>query len=322
MSQILSQDEVDALLKGVADGSVETGTASGRKTGVQTFDLTCQERSVRGQWPGLEGILERFVGRVRTSLGAFLGAIPRVGVTGVEVVRLARVIGALPQPVSLQIFRMPPLRGQGMVVVRPELAAMIFEVFLGGNARRAKALAAREFTVIEQRVLGKLAGRVLQDLREAWRPLSPVEFAPVRSEQNPLFARIAPAEDAALMIELQVLAEGATEAQFGVCIPRAALDPILERLQSHPRDDSDTPIPAWRDRLLELIGDVELEVTVELGGRRMRLSEVLALRAGDLLQLSTGRDGPAVVRIEGCRRFLGAPGVVGGSNAVRIRERV
>jgi flagellar motor switch protein FliM len=259
---------------------------------------------------------------VRTALGSFLGAIPRVGVTGVELVRHARVIGGLPQPVSLHVFRMPPLRGQGMVVVRPELAAMIFEVFLGGHARRAKALAAREFTVIEQRVLGKLGGRILQDLREAWRPLSPVEFAAVRAEQNPLFARIAPAEDAVLMLELQVLAEGAAEAQFGVCIPRAALDPILERLQSHPRDEAETPVPAWRDRLLELLGDVELEVTVELGGRRMCLSEVLALRAGDLLQLPTGRDGPAVVRVEGCRRFLGAPGVVGGSNAVRIRERV
>jgi flagellar motor switch protein FliM len=321
VSQILSQDEVDALLKGVADGSVETGRAA-RATGVQTLDLTCQERSVRGQWPGLEGILERFVGRVRTSLGSFLGAIPRVSVTGVELVRMGRVIGGLPQPTSLQLFRMPPLRGQGMLVVRPELAAMIFEVFLGGNTRRAKVLAAREFTVIEQRVLGKLAGRILQDLREAWRPLSPVEFAPVRAEQNPLFARIAPAEDAVLVIELQVLAEGATEAPFGVCIPRAALDPILDRLQSHPRDESDTPLPAWRDRLTELLADVELEVAVELGGRRMRLSEVLALRAGDLLQLPTGRDGPAVVRLEGCRRFLGAPGVVGGSNAVRIKERV
>jgi flagellar motor switch protein FliM len=322
VSQILSQDEVDALLKGVADGSVETGAASGRKTGVQAFDLTGQERSVRGQWPGLEGILERFVGRVRTSLGSFLGAIPKVSVSGVEIARLGRVMGGLPQPVSLQLFRMPPLRGQGLLVVRPELAAMIFEVFLGGNARRATALAAREFTVIEQRVLGKLASRILQDLHEAWRPLSPVDFALVRAEQNPLFARIAPAEDGILIADLQVQAEGSAEAQFSVCIPRAALDPILERLQSHPRDDADTTLPAWRDRMFELLGDVELEIAVELGARRMRLSEVLALRAGDLLQLSTGRDGPVVVRVEGCRRFVGAPGVVGGSNAVRIKERI
>jgi len=322
VSQILSQDEVDALLKGVADGSVETGTASGRKMGVQTLDLTCQERSVRGQWPGLEGILERFVGRVRTSLGSFLGAIPKVSVSAVEIARLGRIMGGLPQPVSLQLFRMPPLRGQGMLVLRPELAAMIFEVFLGGNARRATALAAREFTGIEQRVLGKLASRILQDLRDACRPLSPVDFALVRAEQNPLFARIGPAEDAVLVADLQVQTEGSAEAQFSVCIPRPALDPILERLQSHPRDDADAPLPAWRDRLLELLGDVELEIAVELGGRRMRLSEVLALRAGDLLQLPTGRDGPVVVRVEGYRRFVGSPGVVGGSNAVRIKERI
>jgi flagellar motor switch protein FliM len=317
--KILSQDEVDALLKGVADGTIPADAGSGAGRGVRTLDLTSQERSLRGRAPNLEVALDRFVRAARGTLGSFLGRIPEVSLAGLELVKFATVTARLARPVGLQLFRMPPLRGQGMVVVTPELAAMLLEAVCGGQPGRRTPLAAREFSAIEQRMLERLGARVLEDLREAWRPLAAIEFGLLRSETNPALAPIAAPQELVLTIDLAVAGEGAG---LTFCLPDAALDPIRHRLHANPTDESEAPASVWSERLRALVGAADLELTAELGTRRMRVSEVLALRAGDVLALPTGREGPVLVRVEGRPRFLGAPGVAGSSNAVRITARL
>ena len=317
MSQLLSKDEVDALLKGVADGEVPAGTAASRGR-VVSLDLTSQERSVRGRSPGLELVADRFARTVRTTLGALVGKLPAVAVASLELRKLAAVNERLPHPVSLQLFRMPPLKGEGLLIVPPALAALLFEVFFGGDARHPTPLAAREFSAIEQRVLERLGTRVLHDLREAWRPLAAVEFALLRSDRNPTLAPIAAPQDLVLVIELSVGIDAGEPTALTLCIPNAALDPIRRALETAPGSEREAPATSWSDRLRGLVAPTELEVIAELGTRRMRLSEILALQAGDVIPLPTGREGPVLVRVEGRPLFVGAPGVSGASNAVRI----
>jgi len=321
VSQLLSKDEVDALLKGVSEGGVPDGGTRG--TGrVVPIDLTTQERNLRGRYPGLDLAIDRLARSLRTTVGAILGKLPAIDVTALELVKFTTVTARLAPPVSVQFFRMPPLKGQGLIVVPAGLAALLFEAFLGGDARRRTALPAREFSAIEQRVLERLGTRILHDLREACRPLGAIEFALVGSERGTMLASVAAPQDLVLLIDLAVAVEGEEPVSVSLCIPNAALDPIRRALDAKPGLEREVRASSWSDRLRELIAPLEVELVAELGSQRLRLADVLALKAGDLLTLRTGREGPVLVRVEGRPVFTGAPGVAGNSNAVRVTAAV
>jgi flagellar motor switch protein FliM len=317
MSKLLSQDEVDALLKEAPAG--EGGTAP---AGIRTVDLTSQERSLRGRLPGLELVLDRFVRAIRPSLGAYLGKLPQVAVAGLELVKYARVLERLAPPLTLQLFRLAPLRGHGMLILQGPLAAALLEVAFGGSAARSRPVAGREFSPIELRALERLGGRVLADLQLAWRPLATLEPTLVRSETNPLFAPVAAVQDLVVLLDLRVDVAGLENAVLSVCIPNAALDPLRERLQATPGGEREAPETSWGDRLRSVLAATELELTADLGTAQLTIGDLLKLRSGDVLSLATGRDGPVVVRIAGAARFTGAPGVAGAHNAVRLSGRV
>jgi flagellar motor switch protein FliM len=323
MSQILSKDEVDALLKGVSDGAIPAGGDAGAaRPGVQTLDLTSQERSLRGRLPGLELVVDRFAKRLRVSLGTFFGQLPTASVGALELMKFASFLDRLPKPVGLQLFRLGGLRGQGLMVASPGLVAALLQVLFGGRPGRKVPIAGRELSAIEQRVLERLVVRVLQDFQEAWRPVAALELAFARAESNPRFAAIAGAQDLVLVLEMRVEVEAAEDATFSLAIPNAALDPLRQRLQVSVDDAGAGPATAWGDRWRELIAGAELSVAAELGRHRLPLRAVLALKPGDLIGLDTGRDGPVVVRVEGRPRFLAAPGVAGSHNAVRLTARL
>src|SRR5690349_15073650 len=322
MSQILSPEEVNALLKGVADGDVAAGGDAGSARGVRVVDLTSQERSLRGRLPGLELVLDRFVRALRPSLGGFFGRIPGVAVTGVEVVKFARVIEGLAQPVSLQLFRLTPLRGQGMVVLRGPLVGTLLQVFFGGDVTRTAPVAEREFSSIELRALERFGARLLADFREAWKPVLALEFARARSETNPAFAAIVGPQDLVVRLDVQIAVEGAEQGTISICIPNGAFEALRPKFTATSGDETEPPPAAWGDRIRSVLAGAELEIAAELGTRRMLVREVLALVPGDVIALATGRDGPVVVRVEGRPRFVGAPGMSGGSNAVRVTGRL
>ena len=324
MSNILSQDEVDALLKGVSDGAVATDGPAGDagRAGVQTLDLTSQERNLRGRVPGLELIVDRFTKSLRALMGTFLGTLPNVAVGALELRKFSGFMQKLEPPTTMELFRMAPLRGQGMLVASPGLVATLLQIAFGGRPHRKVAISGRELSPIELRVVERLAHRVLADFSEAWRPVAAVDFAFQRSEVNPRFAAIAAAQDLALVLEMRIELEGVDDAAVSLCVPNAALDPIRRQLQATIGVEAEAPGESWGDRWREVIGAAEIDVKVELGTTAMPLGGVLALKVGDLVSLDTGRDGPVVVRVEGRPRFLGAPGISGGRHAVRVTARL
>ena len=325
MSDILSQDEVNALLKGVADGAIPAGSdAGGVRGGVRTLDLTNQEVTLRGRLPGLERVGDRLARNLRRALATLFSQMPEVRVSALELERLPTFMSRLPQPMSLQLFRMAPLRGQGMLVVHPGLAAGLLETLFGGNRTRSTPLGARDFSAIEQRVLERLGAQVLRAFAEAWRPVEPVECTFVRSETNPQYAAIVGAQDLVVRIDVDVVLDGREDGRLSLCFANAALDPLRARLRRAQAGEeaSGTAEATWGERLRAALADAECEVSAELGSHLMSLRDVLELRTGDLIPLRTGREGPVVVRVAGRARFLGAPGVASGSNAVRVTGRL
>lgn len=327
MSDILSQDEVDALLKAVGEGALPTDAPSPDEPvagTVRTIDLTNQERSLRGRMPGLDVVLGRLARDLRGSLATFFGSVPNVTVGGVELVKFGSFMTQLRQPIGLLFYKLAPLRGQGMLILRPPLVAAVLQVLFGGTPGRPTPPATREFSAIEQRVLERLATRILGDLREAWRPVAAMDCSLLRIETNPLFATIATAHELVLLTEIQVAAEGFGDLAFSIAIPNGALEPVrpaLARIQEAEGADA-VPEAGWHERLQLGLAEAPVEMRVELGRRQLPMSKVLALKVGDVVALGTGREGPVVVRVGGRPHFLGTPGVAGSSNAVSITARM
>jgi flagellar motor switch protein FliM len=329
MSDVLSQDEVDALLKAVGDGTVPppgvAQVAQSGKGGVRGIDLTNQERSLGGRLPGLEVVLGRLQRDLRSSLATFFGHVPNVTVQTCELVKFGGFMERLQHPVGLQFFRLTPLRGQGMLVLRAPLLAAVLQVMFGGTLGRKSPAATREFSAIEQRVLERIGTRVLVDLKEAWRPVAPLECAYLRTETNPLFANICAAHELVLHVELLIGVEGLGDLSLSMCMPNGSLDPIradLSRTQELETSEDGEQDVTWHERMRAALAEAPVELSVELGMRAMSMREVLALNVGDLVAFNTGREGPVLVRVAGRPHFLGAPGISGSNNAVRVTTRL
>ncbi len=319
MGEILSQDEVTALLQAVDDDGLPGGGQPGaaHHSAVRTLDLTNLQWSVDGRLPGVKPVVDRFARSLRTSLATFFGQIPNVTARPTQMVKYGAIVESLVQPVSLQLFRMAPLRGQGMLMVTPPLVGSLLQAFFGGDPSRKTPVPTREFSAIEVRVLERFGARVLQDLREAWSPLETVECTLQRFETNPRFAGIAGAQDPVLVIAFGVEFEGCEDGSITVYIPNTTLDPVRARLQT-AGDAERLPDAVWSERLRAALADAQVEVSAELGSHRMTMREVLGLAVGDVVPLGTGREGPVVVRVAGRSRFLAAPGLANGHNAVRV----
>jgi flagellar motor switch protein FliM len=323
MGEILSQDEVTALLQAVDDGGLPEGQASSGegRSAVRALDLANLQWSVEARFPGLKPLVDRFGRALRSSLATFLGRLPNVSPRPAQMVKYGTIVESLVPPVSLQIFRMAPLPGHGMLVATPPLVAALLQAFFGGDPGHKTPVQSHEFSAIELRALERLGGKVLRDLREAWAPVETLDCALVRSEADPRFAAIAGAQDLVLVIDVGVECQGCEDGRLMVYIPNAALEPVRSRLQA-TGDAEPIADPAWSERLRAALAGAAVEVSAELGSHRMTMHEVLNLAVGDVIPLGTGREGPVIVRVEGRARFFGAPGVASGHNAVRVTAAI
>jgi flagellar motor switch protein FliM len=318
VSEILTPAEIAALAAAfAADGPPRRETIGV----VRTIDLASPEQAVGGRLPGLELVLGRFARGLRSALAVFFGDMPGVTVAATERVRFARVLEAVTAPAGLVRFGLSPLRGQGLLVVPAPMVGVLLQVACGGTSDGTVEVPAREFSAIELRLIERLAHRVLAELRLAWQPVAAVDCAYVRTETSPLFATIAAPDELVVAADLAIAMPGVPTTTLRVIVPNASLDAVKTGLATVRASDDAGGAgtdAAWRARLRERLGDVPIEVAVDLGTQRVALSRVLALAVGDVVPLDTGRDGPVVVRVAGAPHFAGAPGVVSGRNAVRV----
>lgn len=321
MSEILSQDEVDALLKGVSDGAAPQEGSDQQPSGVHSCDLTSQDRALYGRMPGLDRVLDSFLRALRPSLEGLLGELGGVILGNVELARYGAWLRRLAVPLSVHMFRLSPLNYNGLVVLSPQLASVALEVAFGGKVRRQAVIEGREYSAIETRVLQRFVTRVLMDFQEAWEPIERLECAIVRSESNPVHAPVATDDAVALIAEFRVLLEADEGLTLTLCIPYAALDPVRSKLAGEFGMLTARRGESWARQLASQINDVRLEIKAELGSCRLSMRDVLALKSGDVVTLETRKDEPILVHVEALAKFHGVPGVARDGNAVRILGR-
>lgn len=323
MEQILSQDEVDALLKGISGGEIEEPEepVDSETLGYQPYDFTRQERIVQVKMPAMEVISDAFMRLARNSLSTTLRRIIDLASTPMELERFSAFVRTLPVPSSLQIFRMEPFRGHALIVLEPRLVFTLVESFLGGSGARNIRIEGRDFTAIEQRLIRRVVTLLLNDLEKAWSSLQPLKVQYIRSEINPQFAKICQPDDVVLINRYDVDMDRAV-GSITVCIPMNNLDSVKAKLlTSFQREQSDEDISIKRI-LTENIKNVPVLCKVELGKATITAGEVMELEAGDIIQLERRTDEELPLRVAGERKYMGTPGIHRGNNALLIKKKV
>lgn len=322
MNKILSQDEVDALLRGMTGGEIEVETdASPDADGVIVYDLTNQDRIIRGRMPTLEIINDRFARIFRTSISAALRKVVDISTTSIDMIKFGEFMRSLPVPTSLHIFRMEPLRGHAIMVIETRLVFNLVDSFFGGDGKSDIKIEGRDFTPIEHRVTRRVVEMVLADLEKAWRPVHEVSLVYHRSEINPQFAGIVPPTDVVVVVKFDLEMEQAAGTII-VCIPYSTLEPIRNKLYAGFQSDQLEVDHEWMLRFKKQLGSAVVNMTVVLGNTIISGGELLALKPGDTIQLDQDVSDHITVNVEGVPKFKGVPGLVEGNQAVKITDRI
>jgi flagellar motor switch protein FliM len=322
MEKVLSQAEVDALLRGLSDGEINAEQEQKEELdGIRGYDLTNQDRIIRGRMPTLEIINDRFAKLIRTTMSASLRKVIDVTVTQTEMVKFGEFIRTLPVPTSLHILRMDPLRGHVLLVVESRLVFNLLDCFFGGTGKATIKIEGRDFTAIEQKVIQKVVTMVLKDLELSWKPVVPITFQSVRAEINPQFATIVPPTELVIAIHYDLELDHLI-GKITLCLPYSTIEPIRSKLYARYQSEQLEVDLEWIERVKRQLREVEVDILVELGKGQMTGRELLQINTGDTLVLDQYVDDPLLVKIEGIPKYRGFAGISKGLHVVKIHREI
>ncbi|HSW14070.1 MAG TPA: flagellar motor switch protein FliM [Solimonas sp.] len=316
---LLSQDEIDALLHGVDSGAVDTEPPPSAPGEARSFNFASQDRIVRGRMPTLEMINERFARLFRISLFNMLRRTPELSVAGIEMQKFSEYTHSLFVPTSLNLIRVKPLRGTALFIFEPRLVFTVVDNFFGGDGKLATKIEGREFTPTEMRVIQLLLRQAFVDLQEAWSPVMPLEFEYMNSEVNPHFANIVSPSEIVVVSKFKIELEGGG-GHLHVTFPYSMLEPLRQQLDAGMQSDRVDKDERWSLALREQIKDAEVEVETELVRTQISLRQLVNLKAGDVLPINM----PKVLDlcVGKLPLFRGTLGVSNGNHALQITETI
>jgi len=318
MSNILSQEEIDVLLKGLSGGEIETDRAEQREPGdVLPYDLTSQDRIIRGRMPTFEMMTERFARLFRLSLSSLLRRVVGVSALSVEMMKFGEFLKTLPVPTSLHVFRMEPLRGSAIFVVESKVIFSLVDILFGGSGQSSFKIEGREFTAIENRLIKRAVLSALTDFEKAWKSILEVKISHQRSEINPQFAHIVPLTDVVVVVHFEIEMEFSSGI-VSVCIPYSMLEPVREKLQAGYQSDALEVDREWANRFKDGLMSSRVELIVELGRSEVSGKEIVDLKKGDVIMLDRYRVDPLDIFVEGVQKLTAFPGVYKGNSAIQI----
>ncbi|MCX7634853.1 MAG: flagellar motor switch protein FliM [Syntrophales bacterium] len=320
MSRILTQEEVDALLRGISGGEIETETPDlHEESDVIVYDLTSQDRIIRGRMPTLEMLNEKFARLFRTTLSSLLRKMTSVSVVSVDTMKFGEFLKTLPVPTSLHLFRMDPLRGTSLFVVEAKVIFMLVDLLFGGSGRDTYKVEGREFTAIENNIIRRIVMNAVSDLEKTWKGFTDITITYQRSEVNPQFAQIVSLTDLVVIINFEVEIEYSA-GLMTICIPYIALEPLRERLHAGFQSEEMIIDRTMADRFIKNFLQAQVEVVVELGSTEVSAGDVVRLQKGDIITLDQVATDPLPVFVEGIMKFRAYAGTYKGNQAVQIAE--
>jgi flagellar motor switch protein FliM len=317
---ILSQDEIDALLHGVDSGDLVAETDELLNDNIaRPFDFANQDRIVRGRLPTLEMINERFARYFRVSIFSMLGRSPEVSVDGVQMLKFGDYIHSLYVPTSLSIVRIAPLRGRAIVNMDSKLVFAIVDNYFGGDGRFQAKIEGREFTPTELRVVRIVMNSAFEDFKRAWQPVMDLLFGYVGHEVNPHLASIATPSELVVVSTFNIELEGGG-GELHMTMPYSMVEPIRQLLDAGIQSDRSDTDTRWNRALREQVFSSQVEISTSLLEMTMSVKQLTELKPGDILPI----DPPSLVTAstEDIPLFRGQYGESRGNAALCIAELI
>ncbi len=284
-TDFLSQDEVDALLKGVTGESDEPESSEDGAGGIHAYNLGTQERIVRGRMPTLELINERFARYLRIGLFNYMHRTTEISVGPIRVQKYSEFIRNLVVPTNLNLVAAKPLRGTSLFVFDPNLVFLVVDNMFGGDGRFHTRVEGRDFTGTEQRIIQGMLNVVFTEYARSWKPVYDISFEYIRSEMNSQFANIATPSEIVVSTTFS-LEFGGTAADMHICFPYSMVEPIRDLLYSAMQSDQLSTDQRWILMLRKQLKDAEVEIAATLATASISLGEILKLKSGDIIPIS------------------------------------
>lgn len=317
MEKILSQEEVNALLKGISTGEVDTKAKEADSSGVRAYDLTNQDRIIRGRMPSLETLNDRFARFFQISLTAALKKAVTCSPSAPEIMKFGEFIKRVPLPSNINVIKLEPLRGYSLFIMDTRLVYLLVDLFFGGSGTLQVKPEGRDFTPIEMRIIKRILNMALSDMERSYKPICQVSIQHSRSEINPQFATIVAPTEVVISVNFKIEIETETRDIY-LCLPYSTIEPIKEKLYAGFQSDQLDSDQSWGFPLTNLISVCKVPVMAELGSTKIKIVDLLNLKVGDILLLEKGVTEPLVAKVCGIPKFKGYPGIYKGNQAFQI----
>ena len=311
----LSQEEVDALLEGVTGESQKSVEEAAEHGEVRTYNISSQERIVRGRMPTMEIVNERFTRNLRVGLFNFIRRSPEISVGPVTVQRYSAFLRELAVPTNFNIVAIRPLRGSGLIVCEPALVFGVIDTLYGGIGKFQTRIEGRDFSATEQRVINRLVDVITAEYKKAWKGIYPLELEYQRSEMQPQFANIATPSEIVISTSFQ-LEIGDITGAIHFCFPYSTLEPIRDVLYSSTQGDSIEVDRRWVNLLTREIQAAEITLVAELARADATIEQLLAMKKGDFIELD--RQPKIQASVDGVPIFECQYGTHNAKYAIRI----
>ena len=284
-TDFLSQDEVDALLKGVTGETDEPEVTEGNDGGARSYNLGTQERIVRGRMPTLELINERFARYLRIGLFNYMHRTTEISVGPIRVQKYSEFIRNLVVPTNLNLVAAKPLRGTSLFVFDPNLVFLVVDNMFGGDGRFHTRVEGRDFTPTEQRIIQGMLNVVFNEYSRSWKPVHDINFEYIRSEMNSQFANIATPSEIVISTTFSI-EFGGTAADMHICFPYSMVEPIRDLLYSSMQSDQLSTDKRWIIMLRKQLKDAEVEIAARLATTTVTLGQILKMKTGDIIPIN------------------------------------
>jgi flagellar motor switch protein FliM len=316
--EFMSQEEVDALLKGVT-GEADAEAEHGEKATVRNYNIATQERIVRGRMPGLEIINERFARLMRIGIFNFMRRTAEISVGPVKVQKYSEFTRNLPIPTNLNLVHIKPLRGTSLFVFDPNLVFFVVDNLFGGDGRFHTRVEGRDFTATEQRIIGKLLNLVFEHYTTAWKSVRPLQFEFMRSEMHTQFANVATPNEIVIVTQFSI-EFGATGGTLHICMPYSMIEPIRDVLSSPIQGEALEVDRRWVRVLSQQVQSAEVVLTADLAEIPVTFEDILNMRVNDVLPINIPET--IVAKVDGVPVMECGYGIFNGQYALRVQKMI
>jgi flagellar motor switch protein FliM len=323
MVDVLSQNEIDALLAALSSGEMDAEELKKEETQkrVRAYEFKRATRFSKDHIRSLTRIHENFARFLTTYFSAQLRTFVQINVVGVEQLPYDEFIRSIPKMTILNIFDAEPLEGRMVLEVHPNVAFAMLDRLLGGSGTSPNKI--NNLTEIETTVMERIFSRAFESLQEAWKTVLEISPRLEALETNPQFMQIVSPNETIALISLSTKI-GDTTGMINLCIPHVVIEPVMSRLSIHHWFVSQKKTRAAEevDALQARLNKAKLPIIAELGNSQITIREFLSLSVGDVIPLYKPTDESLQIKVGEKLKYMGSPGIVKGKHAVQILQVV